>query len=217
MAEIEDVAGFAGGLFQDLFDALFDEGLGGKEGDGVKVALEGGTGAQGGAGGGDGGAPVKAEDVCAGGLHDGEQGGGVDAEVDDGDTHVADVLYQEFRRGEAELFVIGEGEVAGPGVEDLDDVGSGFDLLAGVGGEDGDEFFHQQEPGAGVGEGGGGVGGGGGRGRGLRYLCRFERGRWLKGLNFRGVGKALGILRLRSPMRPANSAQDDGFHFWRGS
>ena len=31
--------------------------------------------------------------------------------------------------GEAVLAVVGDGEGAGPGVEDLDDVGAGFDLL----------------------------------------------------------------------------------------
>ena len=48
--------------------------------------------------------------------------------------------------GEAVLAVVGDGERSGPGVEDLDDVGAGFDLLGGVVDEDGHEFFHQEGP-----------------------------------------------------------------------
>jgi hypothetical protein len=76
-----------------------------------------------------GDAPVEAEDVRAGLSHGGEHGGGVDAEVDDGDAEGLDALDELGGGGEAVLAVVGDGEGADPGVEDLDAVGAGFDLL----------------------------------------------------------------------------------------
>src|ERR1039458_1797816 len=47
VAEVEDVAGTAGGGGQDLGDAGFEDGFGGEEGDGVEVALHGDAVAEG--------------------------------------------------------------------------------------------------------------------------------------------------------------------------
>ena len=69
-------------------------------------------------------------------------------------------------QGEAELAVVVDGERAGPAVEDLDDVGAGFDLLAGEAGEHGDKLFHQQRP-------GGGLGAAGKSGR-VHHFFRFD-------------------------------------------
>ena len=69
----------------------------------------------------EGDAPVEAEDVGAGFAHGGEEGGGVDAEVDDGDAEGFDALDELGGGGEAVLAVVGDGERAGPGVEDLDE------------------------------------------------------------------------------------------------
>ncbi len=46
--------------------------------------------------------------------------------------------------GEDIVAVVGGRERAGPGVEDLDDVGAGLDLLRGEVGQHGDELLHQR-------------------------------------------------------------------------
>ena len=79
-------------------------------------------------------------------THGGEERCGVDAEVDDGDAEGLDAADELGGGGEAVLAVVGDAEGSGPGVEDLDDVGSGFDLLLGEAYEDGDELFHQERP-----------------------------------------------------------------------
>ena len=132
-------------------DAGLEDVEGGEEGDGVEIALDGGAVADGAPAFVEGDAPVEAEDVGAGFGHGGEHGGGVDAEVDDGDAEGLDALDELGGGGEAVLAIVGDGEGAGPGVEDLDAVGAGFDLLLRVGDEDGDELLHEQGPGAVVG------------------------------------------------------------------
>ena len=84
--------------------------------------------------------------VGSGLAHGGEEGCGVDAEVDDGDAEGLNIADELGGGGEGVVAVVGGGERADPGVEDLDDVGTGFDLLGGVGDEDGDEFLHQEGP-----------------------------------------------------------------------
>ena len=71
-------------------DAGFEDVCGGEEGDGVEVALDGDAVADGAPAFVEGDAPVEAEDVGAGFAHGGEEGGGVDAEVDDGDAEGLD-------------------------------------------------------------------------------------------------------------------------------
>ena len=88
-------------------------------------------------------APVEADDVGAGLAEGGQERGGVDAEVDDGDAEGLDAADELGGGGERVGAVVGDGERAGPGVEDLDDVGAGGDLLRGEVGEDGDELVHQ--------------------------------------------------------------------------
>jgi len=146
MAEVEDVAGTVGGVGEDFGDAGLEDGFGREEGDGVEIALDRGGVAEGVPGAVERCAPVEAEDVGAGFLHGGEERGSVHAEVDDGDAEGADALDEFCGGGEAVLAVVGGGERPGPGIEDLDDVGAGFDLLLGEGGEDGDEFLHQERP-----------------------------------------------------------------------
>ncbi len=129
VAEVEDVAGAAGGGGEDFGDAGVEDFLRGEEGDGVEVALDGDAVVEGAPGLVEGGAPVEAEDVAAGLAHEGEEGGGFDAEVDDGDAEGLDAADEFGGGGEAVVAVVGDGESAGPGVEDLDDVGAGGDLL----------------------------------------------------------------------------------------
>ena len=76
----------------------------------------------------------------------GSMRGGVDAEIDDRDAERLDALDELGGGGEAVLAVVGDGEGADPGVEDLDAVGAGFDLLLRVGDEDGVELLHQERP-----------------------------------------------------------------------
>ena len=128
-------------------DAALEDVLRGEEGDGVEVALDGRVWPTALPAFVEGDAPVEADDVGAGFAHGGEQRGGVDAEVDDGDAEGLDAADEFGGGGEAVLAVVRDAERAGPGVEDLDDVGAGFDLLLGEGGEDVDELFHQQGPG----------------------------------------------------------------------
>ena len=87
--------------------------------------------------------PVESEDVGAGLAHGGEQAGGVDSEVDDGNAEGLHFADEDFRRGQDEVAIVGDAERSGPAVEDLDDVGSGGDLLRGIFAEDDDELVEQ--------------------------------------------------------------------------
>ena len=147
VAEVEDVAGAVCGEGEDLFDAGLEDGGRGEEGDGVEVALDRAAGAGGAPTFVEGDAPVEAEDVCGGFAEGGEERGGVYAEVDDGDAEGLDAGDELGGGGEAVLAVVGDGERAGPGVEDLDNVGAGGDLLGGLGGEDFDQLGHEEGPG----------------------------------------------------------------------
>ncbi len=135
VAEVEDVAGAASGSGEDFLYAGVDDVLRGEEGDWVEVALDGTAGACGLPAFSQRDAPVETEDIGSGLAEGGEERGGVHAEVDDWDTEGADTLDEFGGGGEAVLAVVGDRERAGPGVEDLDDVGSGFDLLLRVGDE----------------------------------------------------------------------------------
>ena len=140
VAEVEDVAGAAGGGGEDLGDAGVEDFGRGEEGDGVEVALDGYGVVEGAPGLVERGAPVEAEDIGAGVAHGGQERCGVHAEVDDGDAEGADAGDEVGGGGEDVLAIVGGGERADPGVEDLNDVGAGGDLLGGVIGEDGDEL-----------------------------------------------------------------------------
>ena len=149
VAEVEDVAGSAGGVGEDFGDAGFEDLFGGEEGDGVEISLHGDGVVEGAPGLIEGRAPVEAEDIAAGLAHGGEERCGVDAEVDDGDAEGLDAA-DEFGCGrEGVVAIVGDGERADPGIENLDDVGAGGYLLGGVVGEDGDELVHEDSPGGG--------------------------------------------------------------------
>src|SRR5580658_6271270 len=82
VAEVEDVAGAAGGEREDLEDAGFEDLFGSEESDRVEVALHGGVVSDGAPAGVERDAPVEADDVGAGLAEGGKEAGGVDAEVD---------------------------------------------------------------------------------------------------------------------------------------
>ena len=71
VAEVEDVAGAVGGRGEDFGDAGVEDFVGGEEGDGVEVALDGDAVVEVGPGAVERGAPVEAEDVAAGLAHGG--------------------------------------------------------------------------------------------------------------------------------------------------
>ena len=112
----------------------------------LEIALHGTVGADGAPAFVERDAPVEADDVGAGFAEGGEERGGVDAEVDDGDAEGLDAADEFGGGAEAVVAVVLHGERAGPGVEDLDDVGAGGDLLGGEVGEDGDELVHEERP-----------------------------------------------------------------------
>ena len=114
---------------------------------GGEIALNGAGVAEGAPADIEGDAPVEADDVGPSLTHGGKQRGSIDTEVDDGDAERLDVADERGGGREGVLAVVGGGERADPGVEDLDDVGAGFDLLGGVFGEDGDELVHEDGPG----------------------------------------------------------------------
>jgi hypothetical protein len=147
VAEVEDVAGAVGGGGEDFRYAVVEDLLGSEEGDGIEVTLDGDRVVKLAPGEVEWGTPVEAENVAAGLAHDGKQRRGFDAEVDDRDAESLDIADEPGGGGERVVAVVGDGERADPGVEDLDDVGAGFDLLSGVVGEDGDELVHQDGPG----------------------------------------------------------------------
>ncbi len=147
MAEIEDVSGTSGGEGEHFADARLENIFRCEKGDGVEIALHGAAGTCSAPTLVEGNAPVESEDVGGGLAHRGEQRCRVDAEVDDGNAEGLDSLDQLGGGCEAVLAVVGDGESADPRVEDLDDVGAGFDLLLRVLDEDGDELFHEERPG----------------------------------------------------------------------
>jgi hypothetical protein len=146
VAKVEDVSGSAGAESKDFANAGLEDVERGEEGDGVEVALDGSAVTDGAPALIEWDAPVEAEDVGPGLGHGGKHGGCVDAKVDDGDAEGFDALHELGGGGEAVLAVVGDGERADPGVEDLDAVGAGFYLLLRVGDEDRIELLHQQRP-----------------------------------------------------------------------
>ena len=90
VAEIEDVAGAAGGEAQNFFGAGFQFLPVGEEQHGVEIALHGAPVIEARPAFVERDAPVEADDVGSGFAHGGQQRGGVDAEINDGDADVLD-------------------------------------------------------------------------------------------------------------------------------
>ena len=132
VAEIEDVSGTACGLRENLVDALANQLRLGEESDGVEVALHRAGVVERAPAFVERHAPVEAEHVGSGLAHGGEQAGGVDSEIDDGNAEGLHFADEDFRRGQHEVAIIGDAQRSGPAIEDLDDVGAGVDLLRGV-------------------------------------------------------------------------------------
>ena len=72
MAEIEDVAGAAGGLIENVMDAVTNQIRLGEESDGVEIALDGAGVIELMPGLIQGGAPVEAKDIGTGFAHGGQ-------------------------------------------------------------------------------------------------------------------------------------------------
>ena len=125
VAEVEDVAGMATVVGEDL--------AGGREGDvragqhqrGIEVALQDGVGAQAPAGLGDRGPPVEADHAGPGRPHGLQQMVAPDAEVDRGGLRVAggEVGEHPPRVGQDEALVVAAGERPGPRIEELERLG----------------------------------------------------------------------------------------------
>ncbi|GAA3496505.1 hypothetical protein GCM10019016_036060 [Streptomyces prasinosporus] len=128
MTEVEDVALEARGLLQHLARLGLDGLAAGEQHGRVEVALERLAGADAAGGLAQRDAPVDAHDVRAGLAHRAEELAGAHAEVDARDAVPGDRAEHLRRGGQHRAPVVGRGERAGPGVEQLDRRGAGLDL-----------------------------------------------------------------------------------------
>ena len=77
-------------------------------------------------------APIESDNVCPGLPHGREQRRSIDPKVDDRNAECLN-SSDKFRRGGKAIFaVVGNPKGPGPAIEDLDNIGSGLNLLRGV-------------------------------------------------------------------------------------
>ena len=146
MTHIEDMPWASGGLRHDPIDALVEERFPGKEGDGVKVALDRACAAQRAPAFIEIHTPIQTDDIRAHLPNRGQQRRRIHAKVDDGHPQGLHPIHQMPGNGQNKFAIVGGAERARPTIEDLDHVGARLDLLRGKFEEHGGQLLKQQRP-----------------------------------------------------------------------
>jgi len=142
VSQVHDVSGRSG-FSEDFFRSLLDRIVVGEEDSGVEVSLDTSWSLEAGnfTSVGDTFAslshvdgPVKRNDIGTSSSHAFQKGSGVLDVYDGGDFGVVlfDLVEDLFLVGHGELFVVACGQVSSPGIEDLDQLGTVFDLVEGI-------------------------------------------------------------------------------------
>src|SRR5215217_6045075 len=146
VAEVEDVTGRAAGPIEHCPRARLNCLPGSEERRRVEVALDGDRAAEPSPRLAEVDPPIDADHVRAGGAESFEESSRTDAEEDDWYAGVFDRLDRSFRVGQNAAFVVLRAELATPTVEELDRLGTRFDLCAEIPTGGGAQLRHQRIP-----------------------------------------------------------------------